>query len=227
MRGLRRFVALGDSMISDCYPGPGLGAASLIAQNADGRFPEFEGRDLDRLHPQVEFVNHSRTGWMLPDLLQAAKLLQSCPEPTVALLSAGGNDLLHALMEGESPEDALNQIADNLSRVRAELARTYTHLTVLYCLLYDPTDRTGKVASGRDYSAALPAFEALNQLLRLNFENVLDLHTHFLGHGIRRKDPDFEHHDPTDPSGWFKMDIEPNPRGASEIRRLFWEHFDA
>ncbi len=226
MNSLRRLVTLGDSILSDCYPGPGLGAASLIANNADQRFPEFEGRDLTRLAPRAQFINHTRTGWMLPDLLEATGSLRPDREATVVLLSGGGNDLLHGLMEGRDAGQCLQEIEKNMVMVKKQLKDLYPDLTTLYCLLYDPTDLTGIVGSGRDYSAALPAFHELNSRSRRQFDEVLDLHTHFLGHGQRANDPNFEHHNPDDPSGWFKMDIEPNPRGASEIRRLFWNQLE-
>ncbi len=52
---------------------------------------------------------------------------------------------------------------------------------------------------------------------------LIDIHKHFLGHGVYAKDPKNPHYNPDDPTLWYENIIEPNWRGAHEIRHLFWE----
>jgi len=50
------YVALGDSISIDEYAGgPGRGGASLFARNRDDDFPEWRGRDLATLHPDLRY----------------------------------------------------------------------------------------------------------------------------------------------------------------------------
>lgn len=222
MKSFARVVALGDSMLSDCYPGPGLGSASLLWRNADKRFPEFAGRDLSHACPQADFSNLSRTGWLLDDLLEKARALAPDPRPTLVLMVGGGNDVLHWLMDGNEPEALFAQLEQKYLKLRSHLESLFPQLTLRVGNVYDPTDGSGRVQSGRYVGPALDCVELLNELLARLFAGVVDIHRHFLGHGVRHQDPEYEHYHPDDPSGWIKMDIEPNPRGASEIRRLFW-----
>jgi hypothetical protein len=78
-RKFDRYIALGDSLSIDLYPGldvvergdpsytgpppGGLGAVSLFFRNDDARWPEFAGRDLASLAPGIAFRNeHQHTG---------------------------------------------------------------------------------------------------------------------------------------------------------------------
>jgi hypothetical protein len=51
----------------------------------------------------------------------------------------------------------------------------------------------------------------------------MDIYSHFLGHGSHHGDSNNPHYHPDDPSYWYVQEIEPNARGAHEVRRLFWE----
>ena len=52
---------------------------------------------------------------------------------------------------------------------------------------------------------------------------VAEIHRHFLGHGSHHADAGNPHYDPHDPTPWYVFGIEPNERGAHEVRRVFWE----
>lgn len=224
MRNWCRFVALGDSIVSDDYPGPGLGAVSLLHRNEDGRFPDFKGRDLVTLVPRLEFHNHTRTGWMLPDLKSEVGHLSPSDGATLVVVCIGGNDLLHAFADGVPAGQALAQIRSGYQDLLEQLKGRYSDLTLRLVNAYDPTDGTGKFQSGRHMPEAPAAVAALNELIaQLAGPNLVDIHSHCLGHGMRHKDPDYQHFDPQDPSGWFKMDIEPNNTGAHQIRAKIWE----
>lgn len=223
MKPFAVYVALGDSLLSDDYPGPGLGAASLLLKNRDGRFPEFRGRDLRTCCPRIRPVLHTRTGWTSTDLMKVVSTLAPSHEPTLILLSIGGNDMLHWLVEGLDSDTELARLEDRLTQIVKRLEQLYPDLTLRLTNVYDPSDGSGRVASGRDVSQALPVLERLNRLLaKLAGSSLVDVHAHFLGHGQRHRDPGYTHYRAEDPSGWVMFDIEPNPRGASEVRRLVW-----
>src|SRR5512133_1313968 len=111
------YVALGDSMSTDHYPtcdvrnleAPAgrldpLGAAALLHSNDDARCPEFRGRDLERLHPDIELLNLAEDGAMIDDVAteELARLGRDSDDPGILLtLTAGGNDLLDALAAGQ------------------------------------------------------------------------------------------------------------------------------
>jgi hypothetical protein len=92
--------------------------------------------------------------------------------------------------------------------------------------VYDPSDRTGKIPGVHDDLGPLP-LEVLDRLnthirkLARGTPNVLlaDAHAHFLGHGITAPEADRWY--------WKRSLIEPNARGASEIRHLWLDALDA
>jgi len=221
---LQKYIALGDSIISDDYPGPNLGAASLLYQNQDSRFPKFHGQDLKTAFPTVHPLNLSQTGWMINDLLGEVNDLEGSSAETLVVISIGGNDLLHALGEGNSPQESLEAIESGLQALLSELRSKYPALTTRLVNAYDPTDGTGRFQSGREIPNGPELLGALNQVIgKVAGSDLVDIHSHFLGHGMRHTDESFVHYDRSDPSGWFKMDIEPNIRGAHEVRRKLWE----
>ena len=231
------YVALGDSMSTDHYPTcdvrrldapparlDPLGAAALLHANDDVRWPEFRGRDLDRLFREVEFLNLAEDGAMIDDVTteELARLGHDSDDPGILItLTAGGNDLLDALASGKPLERAVRQIerryADLVATVREELPEA----TLVLTTVYDPTDGTGR----------LPGFESLGKLPldhldRFNervralageteLAELADVHRHFLGHGVSAPEAERWY--------WQRNLIEPNARGASEIRRVWVE----
>lgn len=188
---------MGDSIISDCYPGPGYGVAALVQR---------------RLEP-VERRGVTRTGYMLPDLEAQLPFLRGAAQCKAGLLSIGGNDLL-AL--DTPPSEAW--FADFVRRYRAlrtELNRLFPGAVWLVCNLYDPTDGTGQVP-GRKERGFPPRPALVECLKRLNEaiaevagSDLVDLHDYCMGHGWSRSLP-----------LWFQMDIEPNREGARQIADL-------
>lgn len=228
MRAYDLYVALGDSMSSDDFPGPGQGAASLLYRNRDELFPEFRGQDLVSLNPHARLLNATRDGATSTDILgEMPELLPPHGGPTLATVTLGGNDMIDAVNRRLTPERALADLAERLDRLLALVRSLYPHLTLRLGTIYDPTDGTGRVQSGHDrFAVALPLLGRVNALLeevaRRHGGQAVDVHGHFLGHGLRHRDPAYERYRADDPTGWITRDIEPNPRGASEIRRLFW-----
>jgi lysophospholipase L1-like esterase len=235
------YVALGDSMSTDHYPTcdvrgldlppsrlDPLGAAALLHQNDDLRWPEFRGQDLESHSPGLEFINLAEDGALVDDVRteELARLGRDSRDPAIVLtLTAGGNDLLDALGAGRGLDRAATRIerryTDLVDTVRDELPRA----TLLLTTVYDPTDGTGRLP-GLDAAGPLPLeyLERFNQHVRetaLDLRGVAlaDVHRHFRGHGMTAPEPDRWY--------WRRNLIEPNARGASEIRRVWWEALEA
>ena len=231
------YVALGDSMSSDHYPTcdvrdldapparlDPLGAAALLLHNDDLRWPEFRGRDLEAHFPGIEFLDLTEDGAMIDDVAteELARLGRDSRDPGILLtLTAGGNDLLDALSGGGALDGAVRRIArrytDLVETVREELPRA----TLMLTSVYDPTDGTG-VLPGRERHGKLPLehLDRFNQRVRETAREIpgvllADVHQRFLGHGVRAPEPERWY--------WRRNLIEPNARGASEIRRVWLE----
>jgi lysophospholipase L1-like esterase len=230
------YVALGDSMSTDHYPTcdvrnlelppdrlDPLGAAALLYRNDDARWPEFEERDLVHRSSRTELLNLAQDGAMIDDVTteELARLGRDSNDPGFLLtLTAGGNDLLDALVTGKL-EKALarieRQYTDLVESVRDELPRA----TLVISTVYDPTDGTGKLP-GLEAFAPLPLeyLRRFNDHVRETARTtpgtlLADVHRHFLGHGVTAPERERWY--------WNRNLIEPNARGASEIRRVWWE----
>jgi lysophospholipase L1-like esterase len=228
-------LSLGDSISIDDYAGgPGLGACSLLFRNVDRRWPEFRGRDVVTHARKCRFRMLAEDGATSLQVAQqiehALDDLRRARQPLITL-TVGGNDFLQALTEGDAAA-GLKIFERRLERMLAGIREVAPSATVLLGNVYDPSDGTGRLPSQRvDFSFAYPAFEALNHTIAEQAAKVgaklVDLHAWHLGHGAAHADPSSPHYHPNDPSGWYIYDIEPNARGASEIRRCFWNALDA
>ncbi|HEY7613993.1 MAG TPA: SGNH/GDSL hydrolase family protein [Gemmatimonadales bacterium] len=235
------YVALGDSMSTDHYPTcdvrgldvpparlDPLGAAALLHRNDDSRWPEFRGLDLETLSPDIEFLGLAEDGAMIDDVAteELARIGRDSADPDILLtLSAGGNDLLDALAAGRKLETAVTlasrRYLDLVETVREELPRA----TLILTTVYDPTDGTGRLPGLESYGRLpLEHLERFNDIVRkaagsLSRTFLADIHRHFLGHGVQASDGERWY--------WSRNLIEPNARGASEIRRVWWEVLEA
>jgi lysophospholipase L1-like esterase len=231
------YVALGDSMSTDHYPTcdvrnldapparlDPLGAAALLHRNDDGRWPEFQGHDLESYSSAVEFLNLAEDGAMIDDVAteELARLGRDSRDPGILLsLTAGGNDLLDALAGGPPLDGRVLRLtrryADLVETVREELPNA----TIVVTTVYDPTDGTGRLPGFEHYGQLpLEYLERFNQQVRETARGVpgvllADVHHRFLGHGVKAPERDRWY--------WRHNLIEPNARGASEIRRVWWE----
>ena len=233
----RLYTSLGDSMSTDHYPTcdvrdldqpparlDPLGAAALLYRNDDLRWPEFKGRDLSHQSAGVKFLNLAEDGAMIDDVRteELARLGHDSSAPGLLLtLSAGGNDLLDALATGRQLDKAVRRIeqrfTDLVETIRDELPRA----TLVLTTVYDPTDSTGHLPGMEDYgSLPLEYLDQFNEHIRETADStagtaLADVHRHFVGHGVTAREPDQWY--------WRRNMIEPNARGASEIRRVWWE----
>lgn len=241
----RHFLALGDSISIDLYPGldaaereglplppEGLGAASLLHRNDDERWPAFEGRDLALVHPGIRFTDLAEDGATTTRVLgiQLPRIPDDLEEPALVTLTAGGNDLL-ALLDltprrrdgppAESRQDGVEKVARLLERIVNRLRSRFTASTLLVGTVYDPSDGTGRLEEdGVIRPEAVEALHAFNDRVRGLSDGdgvrVVDLHDHFMGHGLTEPDPARRWY-------WPHSIIEPSLRGAHEVRRLWWE----
>ena len=238
-----RYIALGDSMSIDLYPaldageidvavalewdsGAGavapLGAASLLHKNADDRHPEFAGRDLVSRFPGIRHLNVAEDGATIGDVF-GSQLAQipATDDATLLTLSVGGNDLLSAFSNRPKPE-LLQRIVEDIGEAYEFLVEslrgTFPNGTLLLTTIYDPSDDTRRVPGVFDGDGPLPLepLHKLNERIRTIARNtpraaVADAYRRFLGHGVTAGEQDRWY--------WKRSWIEPNVRGASEIRR--------
>jgi lysophospholipase L1-like esterase len=200
-----------------------LGAASLLYRNADDRWPEFAGQDLEGAAPGVAFSNLTEDGAMIGDVLtdELTRLGHgSGDRGIVVTLTAGGNDLLDALLGGRLLDRAVDQLLRRYTELVAELCQRLPRATLLLTTVYDPSDGTGQLP-GLDWLGRLPLeyLERFNGHVRETAELTVgaalaDAHRHFLGHGVTAAANERWY--------WARNVIEPNARGASEIRRVWW-----
>lgn len=231
------YVALGDSMSSDHYPTcdardldvpparlDPLGAASLLYRNDDERWPEFSGRDLVRQSPGIEFRNLAEDGAMIDDVTteELARLGRDSEDPDILItLTAGGNDLLDALLAGRPLESAVSRIAWRYAELVASVREELPRATLVLTTVYDPTDGTGRLPGLEAYGRLpLEYLDRFNQQVRETTRTtpsavLADVQRDFLGHGVTAPEPERWY--------WRRNLIEPGARGASEIRRAWWE----
>jgi acyl-CoA thioesterase I len=235
------YVALGDSMSTDHYPTcdvrdldappaklDPLGAGSLLYRNDDARWPEFRGRDLESWHSDTELVNLAEDGAMIDDVAteELARLGRDSRDPGILItLTAGGNDLLDALMAGRPLESAVRRIVRHYTELVEMIREELPRATLVLTTVYDPTDGEGRLP-GLESFGKLPLeyLDRFNDAIRAlagDERRILlaDVHRHFRGHGVTAADGDRWY--------WRRNLIEPNARGASEIRRVWREALQA
>jgi lysophospholipase L1-like esterase len=234
------YVALGDSMSTDHYPTcdvrdldappsrlDPLGAASLLHHNDDLRWPEFHGRDLESHFPGVEFLNLAEDGAMIDDVAteELARIGRDSNDPGILLsLTAGGNDLLDALAGGQPLDGAVRRMTRRYSDLVETIREELPNATMVLTTVYDPTDGSG-VLPGLEGRGKLPLeyLDRFNQQVRESASRIpgvllADVHHRFLGHGMKAPEADRWY--------WRRNLIEPNARGASEIRRVWLEQLE-
>ena len=228
----RRYVGLGDSISIDDYAGgSGWGAISLFYRNKDDTYPEWKGRDLRSLYPGIEF--HSLASDGATSTSVAEEQLPALPtgddDPTIVTLTIGGNDFLSLLGAGRVISgEAVDRFRLNLGKILTGFRDRYPNCTIILGTIYDPTDGVGDLGIPEvDIREAYELFHAFNNVIlelgKSYGAQIADIYSHFLGHGSHHGDPGNPHYCPGDPSYWFVQEIEPNARGAHEVRLKFWE----
>ena len=226
------YAALGDSMSIDDYAGgPGRGAASLLWRNRDDDFPAWAGRDLTAHDPTARLALLASDGATSTTVAgeQLGRLRRLGLRPTLATVTMGGNDLLATYGDATAARRAIAAVADNGRLVLASLrALMGAQAPIVVATVYDPSDGSGD--AGRlgllPWPEALALLAELNRALRALADEhqalVAEVHARFLGHGLTAGNPAQPAARPPDRDLWYCQLIEPNARGASEIRGAFW-----
>ena len=191
--------------------------------------PEFRGHDLSHLNPVARFRLLAEDGAASDDTEHAVAGLSAESGRTLITLTVGGND---RCASGRRARTTWKRCSYRL------LAARRPHPGAAARAVPRARDRAGqrvrpdrrqrpRAERARHVSAGLPMLAALNtaiaDIAHRHETPLADVHRHFLGHGMRHADPSSRFYRPDDPSGWFVLDIEPNPRGSWEIRRLMWD----
>jgi len=240
-----RYIALGDSMSIDLYPAldageidvavalervttagrvAAIGAASLLYKNSEEHWPDEIGNDLDSMFPGIETTNLATDGATIGEVFgEQLTQLEDSTDRLLITLTVGGNDLLSAFGNRQRHE-VLEKIADDVAEAYdflVDMVRgRFPKATLILTTVYDPSDGTGRIPGVHEQGPALPLdiLDRLNDHIRAlgtGTPNVLlaDAHRHFLGHGVTAADADRWY--------WKRSLVEPNARGASEIRHLW------
>lgn len=236
MENFAAYLGVGDSMSIDAYPffelsknnldvSQNVGAASLFYQNVPEIWPEFNGRDLKSLFPDLFFKCVAMDGATTHDFIYGEYLepFEIYKDKAVLVtLTLSGNDLLRMMnrqLSAAEQEREVEQIWQRYEQVVSLITGTFSKARMVLTTIYDPTDGSGELPGYPKFTEYLEAFSKTNDFIR-DFAAksgfaLADVHTHFLGHGLSaEKDQRWY---------WEPNPIEPSARGASEIRRLWLE----
>jgi lysophospholipase L1-like esterase len=197
--GAEVYAALGDSISIDDYAGgPGRGGASLLARNRDDDFPDWSGRDLATVRPELGFRLLAADGATTASVLdaQVPRLESSGAVPRVVTLTVGGNDVLGAYGDTRAALEIVERVRARVGHVLDRLNALCPHRDAIAVgTVYDPSDSTGEA-----WRVGLPPWPdvvdvlgELNAALRAVASEhgavVADIHGRFLGHGLEAGDP--------------------------------------
>jgi lysophospholipase L1-like esterase len=244
------YVALGDSMSIDLYPAldageidvavalerdvtagsvAPLGAASLLYQNDDARWPEEQGADLVSRYPGVALRNLASDGATIGDVFgEQLPQLDESEDDTLITLTVGGNDLLSAFANRPRVsllEAIARDVAEAYEFLLDAVRRTRPNALVVLSTIYDPSDRLGRIPGVLEEAGVLPLdiLDGMNDHIRRLAKGtpgtvLADVHARFLGHGASAPEADRWY--------WRRSLIEPNVVGAHEIRRAWRDAVD-
>jgi lysophospholipase L1-like esterase len=245
------YIALGDSMSMDLYPAldageidvavalerdasvgrvAALGAASLFYRNDEDRWPEEIGNDLVSRFPAIEHENFAMDAATIGDVFgeQLPRLTPS-EGPTLLTLTIGATDLFSAFVnrpKASLAERIAHDVAEAFEFLVDAVLRARPNALLIVSTIYDPSDRTGRIRGAFEDAGSLHlrALDSLNASIRKlasGTSGVLlgEVYGHFLGHGVTAPEPDRWY--------WRRSLVEPNARGANEIRRVWMEALTA
>jgi lysophospholipase L1-like esterase len=245
------YIALGDSMSIDLYPAldageidvavalerdatvgrvAALGAASLFYRNDEARWPEEIGNDLVSRFPAIEYENFAMDGATIGDVFgeQLPRLTES-EEPSLLTLTIGATDLFSAFANRPKPslvDRIARDVAEAFEFVVDSVRRARPNSLLIVSTIYDPSDRTGRVRGAFEEAGSLQlrALDALNEVIRKTAAGTAgvllgEVYGHFLGHGTTAAESERWY--------WRRSLLEPNARGANEIRRVWMEALTA
>jgi len=224
------YIGMGDSISIDYYTGiPYGGGISLFYRNLDDMYPDFRGRDLVSLFPGIECFNIAVDGERASGMAGQLEILTNIArkkgvgDRALVTLTIGGNDILAFIntryFAGRSFQSRLDmfllELQNRINNILSEIRDAFNNdVDIIIGSIYDPTDGSG-ILYGMDISSVLSSLEEINEaIMNLGVRHgaaFADIHNHFLGHGNGTDDC------------WYTGEIEPNSKGGSEVRRVFWE----
>jgi len=238
-------LGLGDSVTAGFGASPGKSYFDLLATNPKDEFSDMEGICLRAVLPQLEITNASVSGSNSFDCLER-QLPQLQPYPDnvrgIVVLTTGGNDLIHwygrsepkeGAMYGATPEQAqpwVEAYARRMNEIIDQIEALFPGgCEIFLANIYDPSDGAGKPEA-----IGMPPWDDMVEILTAYNEviascadqhgnvHLVDIHTPFLGHGVRAAHPWGDHYRRADPHYWYNENIEdPNDRGYDALRRIF------
>jgi len=245
------YVALGDSMSIDLYPAldageadvavalervasagrvAPLGAASLLHRNDDARWPEELGNDLAARFPGISYTNLAADGATIGDVFgEQLPQLRATDEPTILTLTIGTSDLFSAFANRPKAtllEHILRDVVEAFDVLIDAVRQARRNSLLIVSTIYDPSDRTGRIPGILEESGRLPlrALDLFNAEVRKlaggtpGLRNA-EVYGHFLGHGATAPESERWY--------WRRSLLEPNARGAHEIRRVWMDAVNA
>ena len=183
------------------------------------------------MYPGIDFHSLASDGATCSTVLeeQIPSLPPGDDNTTIITLTVGGTDFLTAIgLVGGIDRGAIDDFRSNLVEILETLCEHFPNSFIILGTIYDPTDGVGDLVLPEvDVQEAYRLFHAFNRTImdmgKTYGAQIADIYSHFLGHGSHHGDPKNPHHCPEDPSYWYVQEIEPNARGAHEVRRLFSE----
>jgi len=219
----------------------------LLIENDDAHCPDMKGRDLKHVFPNLESANHAVSytvsQYHLDNQLPHIEVFPA-EVKGIVVITSGGNDLIHdygrtpprdGAMYGCTYDQALEwktAFRNRLEAIVEGVARKFPGgCDVFMANIYDPTDGVGDIENANlplppwpDGSRVLGLFNQVIADACDSHDNVhlVDIHSHFLGHGIHCRDKSNRYYRKEDPHYWYFDNLEdPNDRGYDAIRRLF------
>jgi hypothetical protein len=238
---IERVVTLGDNLGSN--PSANRSYLALLAANDDELFPEFAGKDLQTWLPEAEVVRLDQGGQSYYSLAEVDSPIPTDERETLVIVELGTNDLVSAALQLVSdpalradPGVLVEQFRANVATV---LDNTGSPQKLVVANMVDPSDGVGDLAelvsamfpvAGAEEvtpELALSLLQGFDEVVRSETSArggvLVDLHSAFLGHALHHDEPNSPHYDEEDPTLWLSTVVDPNLRGAHEIRRVLWE----
>ncbi|HVK06080.1 MAG TPA: hypothetical protein VM490_21605, partial [Armatimonadaceae bacterium] len=202
----------------------GRGAGSLLYQNPNDAFPDWEGRDLKSRIPGLRMIPLAMDGATAATVrfAQVPKLREMNVRAGVATLTLGAGELLAALVGGEqAARRAARDLREHGHALLAELRRDLLLPDAPLALANVPDPSDGADAHAAEAVALLN--DVAGELASAHGAALADLHARFLGHGSRAAGK--EGRASEGEQCWYGGGglIEPNAAGANAIRATFWD----
>ncbi|MFH1809930.1 MAG: SGNH/GDSL hydrolase family protein [Pseudomonadota bacterium] len=231
IEGAQQLVVVGDTLAAGGGVPIAANFVSLVLHNDDTAFPDFAGQDLETLRPGSDRFNLAVDGARVQGLLEVQA--PNVPEnATAVVLATGLEDFLDqagsSAEEGAAEAAIFGALLDDVVGSLRNLSRFPVLPRVYLLTIPDASDGAGDLGelyglgTWADARSVLTAYNAeIVEVASRQSAVVVDVRSHFLGHGAHFDDTANPNHDASDATAWLQLDLRrPNRRGHSELRRL-------